>query len=1146
MHLRHCAAAVKSSLPHAVSDTSLQGDSTCKTPELAESSDFDLFSATSPPIQHSAGSSLVDLSPSPLTPDNIPLVHSPTSQPDDTIYSTLCLTSGLQFFPANAKKAWSKADEAMELMLQAECPAFNRLPAKTMLSNLVNVIQVYFTKSDSPPSNIERKDRSKPACAHDHEIKRLRRELRDLRKSWRRRLHEPPESTLELRVAFHATHRRLRRLKSDSLSVQKSLRRQKLLREFRANPYRFGQRLFKPPNTTKPLFTDDVALQHFVSSYTDNERSSGYGPLPDLPEPPPPSSDFNNSLPAFAEFSACLKRKRNSSSPGPNGIPYLVWKLCPSLQKRLFTIICKVWKSLSIPVSWQQAIVILLHKSGSADNPANFRPIALTNCDGKIFFSLVANRITSYMCRNAYFDGFTQKGFLPGIAGCVEHATLSHEAIRDARLHHRGICFAWLDLRNAFGSIRHMFIQSCLARYHFPHDLCHLIFNYYEGLVAKVFVPDNFLTKPFHYAIGVFQGCVLSPSLFNICFQPLLDAVSTTSKVNGWSYTFCADPSISRDASAFADDLELCSWQPQICQAQIDICDRFLTWSGTMQARPNKCFATAMRQSNLMGQNGAIGYDRFDPDLHIAGGKIQYLGGNDFKYLGRPLNSDASELASRQNLDEKLRALLATLDEVQLPASCRVWLYHHFVVPKLSWAFSTLDLTLTFVKKLQAISLSHLKNWVGLPRCANSAILFVGDRSRPGLRVHNLCTFWKQQQHIKLDLLKNSKDSRCKKVYDIVLARQERWQRRFAPAVEAACASTVVISNLPESNVRRPAEGIRPGLGQAHRSRKQLSKSVRQQVNSHLRAIDVEEQLTKLRSLQVQGRWLEWSGLMNVDLTWQKLIHNWSDSELRFVLQATTNTAPTPLNLRRWGNAAVDPSCHLCGRPASLRHILNACSSALHQGRYTWRHNCVLSTIKRHLMAFWRSPLTQKAISERQKLFSRPLIHFVPAGTVPTSSSPSDMRRPFRFSKGLLLNSNDWEYLFDLESSPLVFPSEVAVTRQRPDIVIFSRSQKVVILIELTVPLEDRVAASHARKEVRYSSLVEECTANGWFTSCFAVEVGCLGYVSPSLLHCLDHLGIPSSTSRKLRNECSRVAMRCSYLLFLRRHINQWSNFSMD
>ena len=100
--------------------------------------------------------------------------------------------------------------------------------------------------------------------------------------------------------------------------------------------------------------------------------------------------------------------------------------MCPSLQKHLLTVICKVWKNKIVPSSWQQAVIILLHKSGPAEDLANFRPIALTNCDGKIFFSIVAGRITSYMRNNKYFDGLTQKGFLPGIAGCIEHATLSN------------------------------------------------------------------------------------------------------------------------------------------------------------------------------------------------------------------------------------------------------------------------------------------------------------------------------------------------------------------------------------------------------------------------------------------------------------------------------------------------------------------------------------------------------------------------------------------------------------------------------------------------------------------------------------------------------------------------------------------------
>ena len=574
-----------------------------------------------------------------------------------------------------------------------------------------------------------------------------------------------------------------------------------------------------------------------------------------------------------------------------------------------------------------------------------------------------------------------------------------------------------------------------------------------------------------------------------------------------------------------------------------------------MQARPNKCFATAMRQSNSAGSSGITGYDRFDPHLSIAGASIRYLDDGDFRYLGRLLNTAASEITSRCQLQEKLDALLSLLDKTLLPATSRLWLYQHFVVPKLSWAFLTLDLTLTFVKKLQAKSLVFLKKWVGLPRCANTAILFVGDRHRPGLKVHNLCTYWKQQQGVKFELLRNSADPRCRKLHATVLARQGSWRKRFAPAVEVACASTVVQSNLTTAS--RPPSSAREGLGLSKPTNSQThpsSATLRQRLSSHLRVIDVEEQLSRLKTLQLQGRWLEWSGLMNLDLSWQQLIHNWSDKELRFALQATTNTAPTPLNLRRWGHQSVDPSCQLCGRPASLRHILNACPSALNQGRYTWRHDSVLRILKRHLLSFWQSPLTQNTIKDRANLSTQPYIRFVPAGSASTKSTRRSThlhsntrhkRHPLSSSKDLLLNSNDWEFLFDLGDSQLVFPPEIAVTTQRPDIVIFSRSKKAVLLVELTVPLEDRVAAGHTRKENRYAGLVQQCTENGWFARCFAVEVGCLGYVSPSLLHCLDSLGIPSSTSRKLRNECSRVAHRCSYVLFLRRNCVDWSSWSM-
>ena len=308
------------------------------------------------------------------------------------------------------------------------------------------------------------------------------------------------------------------------------------MRAFCANPFAFGKKFFTSRNSAQPEFTLEEAHRHFSNTYADPDRTSDYNDFPDAPDLMPPSVPFPKQTPSFEEFGNCVRRSRNGSAPGPNGIPYVVWKYCPSLKRRLYTICQKVWSTGKTSISWSQAVIVLFHKSGTTSDPTNFRPIALSNCDGKLFFSLLSKSFTSYMIRNEYFDKQTQKGFLPGISCCVEHACISQEALRDARRYRRSICFAWVDLRNAFGSVRHMFVQHCLRRYHFPSHVCKLILNYYERLLAKVSINGG-MTHTFHFAVGVFQGCVLSPALFNICFQPVLDALHHKAQANGWSYT---------------------------------------------------------------------------------------------------------------------------------------------------------------------------------------------------------------------------------------------------------------------------------------------------------------------------------------------------------------------------------------------------------------------------------------------------------------------------------------------------------------------------------------------------------------------------------------------------------------------------------
>ena len=131
----------------------------------------------------------------------------------------------------------------------------------------------------------------------------------------------------------------------------------------------------------------------------------------------------------------------------------------------------------------------------------------------------------------------------------------------------------------------------------------------------------------------------------------------------------------------------------------------------------------------------------------------KYLDDGDFRYLGRPTHVHGSELRGRATIETNLGTWLDCVDNLCLPATAKLWLYQHLIVAKLSWPFTSLDLSLSFAKHLQALAAAYLKRWSGLPHPANITILHTGSSKRAGLRITHLATFWKQMQAVRLDIL---------------------------------------------------------------------------------------------------------------------------------------------------------------------------------------------------------------------------------------------------------------------------------------------------------------------------------------------------------------------------------------------------------
>ena len=100
---------------------------------------------------------------------------------------------------------------------------------------------------------------------------------------------------------------------------------------------------------------------------------------------------------------------------------------------------------------WQVAEGIFTPK----EKITQFRTISLLNVEGKIFFSVLAKRLTKFMTDNNYVDTSVQKGGISDFSGCVEHTSALSQLIREARIRNGGLTLVLLDVANANGSIPH-------------------------------------------------------------------------------------------------------------------------------------------------------------------------------------------------------------------------------------------------------------------------------------------------------------------------------------------------------------------------------------------------------------------------------------------------------------------------------------------------------------------------------------------------------------------------------------------------------------------------------------------------------------------------------------------------------------------
>lgn len=200
-----------------------------------------------------------------------------------------------------------------------------------------------------------------------------------------------------------------------------------------------------------------------------------------------------------------------------------------------------------------------------------------------------------------------------------------------------------------------------------------------------------------------------------------------------------------------------------------------------------------------------------------------------------------------------------------------------------------------------------------------------------------------------------------------------------------------------------------------------------------------------------------------------------------FSLQSMHDVLPGPANLHTWGLADTS-ECNLCQRRATLKHILSCCPKVLGEGRSLWRHNQVLKALADSIGTVIQSSKTQAP----------------PVQTVPFIREGKKANHQPNSAGGLLATARECHFQCDLERQHR-FSDNIATTSRCPYIISTSVTTKQVVLLELTVPLEQGLAKimSKPNEQNTLSSLQSGATARK--PHCELVEVRCRGFAGHSL-----------------------------------------------
>lgn len=181
----------------------------------------------------------------------------------------------------------------------------------------------------------------------------------------------------------------------------------------------------------------------------------------------------------------------------------------------------RVWKEGILPADWRKSLIVPLYKRGDTDRVDNYRGISLLCSAYKIYTEIIRNRMDSEVEEKNMLPE-SQAGFRKGRSTLDNIYVLSHviQREKEKKKERKEVYALFVDLKAAFDNVDRSKLWNLLEIKGMSMNLIWRMKKIYEDTEAAVRTTEG-VTKGFNIRKGVRQGCVLSPTLFNLYIADL-------------------------------------------------------------------------------------------------------------------------------------------------------------------------------------------------------------------------------------------------------------------------------------------------------------------------------------------------------------------------------------------------------------------------------------------------------------------------------------------------------------------------------------------------------------------------------------------------------------------------------------------------